>query len=411
MHPPNTQYLFNRGDLRSHLVAFKQQLVTEVDGLGEGYLLRANVSELCGYFRDKYSLEAPTLTDQEPEVIDRREIKLATTGYERIPFADDFGPHYPATEIVFSITFTGEPKLFECMPSSFGANPPHGEIRGQELLVSLVRLAESPEQLRAEFDRNLAIVRQYLGWLGAEVSSFNMDIANVARQKIEERRAKVLKDQDFVKSLGFPLRQRSDESASYAVPQVRRRIAPTLATTTNEGPAPEPALEIKDYDDILKTLHHMAIVMERSPSAFTGLNEEAIRWLFLIPLNGLYEGQATGETFNFSGKTDILIRINDKNIFVAECAIWRGPVYLSQKIDQLLGYATWRDSKLALLIFNKERQFTKMLARIGEVLKQHPDFKRELPRALETEFRCVLAHRDDPERELTLTVCAFEVPA
>jgi hypothetical protein len=39
----------------------------------------------------------------------------------------------------------------------------------------------------------------------------------------------------------------------------------------------------------------------------------------LVQLNGQYEGQATGETFNFQGKTDILIRVDGQNIFVAEC--------------------------------------------------------------------------------------------
>ena len=88
--------------------------------------------------------------------------------------------------------------------------------------------------------------------------------------------------------------------------------------------APEPSLEFAQYEDILETVQNMALVIERSPGAFQHLHEEELRWLFLVPLNGLYEGQATGETFNFDGKTDILIRVNGKNIFIAECAIWNG---------------------------------------------------------------------------------------
>jgi hypothetical protein len=31
-----------------------------------------------------------------------------------------------------------------------------------------------------------------------------------------------------------------------------------------------------------------------------------------------FKGQATGETFNFQGKTDILIRVEGKNVSIAE---------------------------------------------------------------------------------------------
>jgi hypothetical protein len=69
----------------------------------------------------------------------------------------------------------------------------------------------------------------------------------------------------------------------------------------------------------------MVHVMERSPSAFHHMDEEALRTHFLVQLNGHYEGQATGETFNYEGKTDILVRSGDRNIFIAECKFWGGP--------------------------------------------------------------------------------------
>jgi hypothetical protein len=65
-------------------------------------------------------------------------------------------------------------------------------------------------------------------------------------------------------------------------------------------------------------------------------------------LNGVFEGQATGETFNFQGKTDILIRAQGKNIFIAECKFWKGEKVFLETIDQLLSYLSWRDSKAAI---------------------------------------------------------------
>ena len=130
-----------------------------------------------------------------------------------------------------------------------------------------------------------------------------------------------------------------------------------------------------------------------------------------MQLNGQYEGQATGETFNFEGKTDILLRVEGKNIFIAECKFWDGPASLSDALNQLLGYATWRDTKVALLLFNRDRSLSTVLAGIPEAVHGHPNFKRPQAYQSETGFRFIFGQRDDLNRELVLTVLVFEVPA
>lgn len=155
----------------------------------------------------------------------------------------------------------------------------------------------------------------------------------------------------------------------------------------------------------------MVMVMERSPQAFKTMREEDLRQHFLVQLNGQYEGQATGETFNFNGKTDIIIRTNGKNIFIAECKFWNGPSGIGKAIDQLLRYASWRDTKTALLVFNREGAFSNVLKKLPEAVESHPNFKKTCQYSSETGFQYILGHRDDPNRELTLTVLAFEIPA
>jgi len=78
-----------------------------------------------------------------------------------------------------------------------------------------------------------------------------------------------------------------------------------------------------------------------------------LRDILLAHLNGHYQGDATGEAFRRSGKTDIRIEDGIRAAFVAECRVWNGQKELSQAIDQLLGYLTWRDCKAAIIIFNK----------------------------------------------------------
>ena len=68
-------------------------------------------------------------------------------------------------------------------------------------------------------------------------------------------------------------------------------------------------------------MQNMVPVMELSPHAFYNMGEEDLRSQFLVQLNGVFKGQASGETFNFQGKTDILIRVDGKNVFIAECTL------------------------------------------------------------------------------------------
>ena len=166
-----------------------------------------------------------------------------------------------------------------------------------------------------------------------------------------------------------------------------------------------------EYEHILSVVSNMVLVMERSPRAFQGMSEEDLRQHFLVQLNGHYEGQATGETFNFEGKTDILIRADGRNIFIAECKFWAGASTMSDALDQLLGYTSWRDTKTALLIFNRNRQMSTVLEKIPDVVRGHTNFKREVTYDSETGFRFILGHRDDLNREIILTVLAFDVPA
>jgi hypothetical protein len=140
------------------------------------------------------------------------------------------------------------------------------------------------------------------------------------------------------------------------------------------------------------------------------MEEEHLRDQFLVPLNAHYEGQATGETFNAQGKTDILVRSGDRNVFIAECKFWRGPAEFAKAIDQLLGYLTWRDTKTALLVFNRHKNFSAVLEKIPPTFREHSAFRREVQVRDESSFRFIAASPGDPNREVTVTVLAFDVP-
>jgi hypothetical protein len=149
--------------------------------------------------------------------------------------------------------------------------------------------------------------------------------------------------------------------------------------------------------------------MERSPGSFAALGEEDLRQHLLVPLNGHYPGQGTGETFNASGKTDILIRVEDKNIFIAECKIWGGQQQLTEAIDQLLRYLTWRDTKTSLIVFSRVKDFSGMLDTLWATVEGHPSKKRGPAIEGPTRRRYVFRHKSDEDREIIMTVLAFHI--
>ena len=403
--------LFAQHDLGAVLGNQEQKMLAEIDGIERNALLNTSVEDLCDQFEQKYRIEMIKLNESEVAVEQNEaQVDISQDPF-RLIFDRDKPFYIKGTGVTFYIPFEGEPELFKCQPSSYTLNPPRGAVVHSELVLHYTRTDHNAEAVKSEFTNELSRIKQYLESMADNVSQFNTSIRVKAKAHIESRRDKLLKDQGLVAALGFPLRRREAAPQTYVTPAVRRK--PPISKPQVGAPpfTPEPTLDMQEYEHILSVISNMVTVMERSPKAFSGMSEEDLRQHFLVQLNGHYEGQATGETFNFEGKTDILIRVEGKNIFVAECKFWRGPESLKKALDQLLGYATWRDTKSALLIFNREKQLSTVLAKIPEVVKVHPNYKRDLPFKSETGFRFVLHHRDDRNREIVLTILVFEVPA
>jgi hypothetical protein len=402
--------LFSDRRLDDMLRARAEKMLEAIDQIDADRLLNTSVDDWCDYFAQEYAVSAPRLGENEITT-GQTETDVDVSGDPFRDIRNRGKPFYmKGTAITFHVPFDGDGGLFRCRPSSFTTIVPTADITQNEVVLTYVRTDHDAEAVKLEFSRDLSEIRRYLEWIGKDVAQFNSTLRSAAKGRLEWRREKILKDRGMVANLGFPLRRRDDAPRTYSVPNVRRKIRAPQPRAGETPFVPEPALDMQEYEHILSVISNMVAVMERSPGAFRNMKEEDLRQHFLVQLNGQYEGQATGETFNFDGKTDILIRDKGKNIFVAECMFWDGPKSLSDKIDQLLGYACWRDTKTAIIVFNRRKDFSAVLTKIPQVIRGHPNFKRDVQFNSESGFRFVFHHKDDPQRELTLTVLAFEVP-
>jgi len=407
---PMDDLLFTKYEWFSVQENQKNQLKNEVASYDGNRLLNTSVDDLCDYFAEKYSIDVPVL-DTESIVADQREAKIDGSHDFRYGSRLDGKPNLAdGSTIEITIPFTGDSQAFTIRPTSFDFNPPRAYVGSDSLTLQFTGINQSSEQVKAKIDRAIGSLQKYLANLRMNAESLNSSLRGIANQAIESRRKKLLANQNLVVSLGFALKENPRSPQTYTAPNVRRKLAPTPPPASSAPYRPEPSLSDKDYEHILDVIQNMTNVMERSPAAFASMNEEALRMHFLVQLNGHYEGQATGETFNYEGKTDILIRQDGKNIFIGECKFWGGPKKLTEAIDQLLGYSSWRDTKVALLIFNRNKDLSKVLDSVQATVADHANCKRVVGAQSETSFRYVFSHRDDANREMILTVLVFDVP-
>jgi hypothetical protein len=128
-------------------------------------------------------------------------------------------------------------------------------------------------------------------------------------------------------------------------------------------------------------------------------------------LNTHYEGGATGETFNAAGKTDILIRVEDRTVFIGECKWWSGPATVREALDQLFSYTTWRDTKLALVFFVDRKHPMAVIAKAKEALESHPLFIESGDAGDKRELRCTMRWPSDQAITAQLHVFFVHLPS
>ncbi len=402
--------LFVTYDLGQSLQNSQQKMREEIETLDSNRLLNTPVTDLVTYFVEKHKIEPITLL-RENWYADTKEVRVDVR-YDPMRWIDDkSNPALVAGERTeVRIPFEGEADLFYSRSNTYNMNPPRAVIQGNELVLRYEMPSDAPRDVRPLVDQDLSAIEQHIGWQRPMIDAHNNALPGLAQQAIDNRRKRLLAQSQRAEALGIPVKRRAGAPQTYAIPTVRKKAAPSLPPATSAKFEPEPTWGMEQYEEALKIMQDMALVMERSPDAFKSMDEEALRQHFLVQLNGQFEGKATGETFNMSGKTDILLREGNRNVFIAECKFWKGPKAFGEAVDQLLGYTTWRDGKTAILVFNRGTDTSTVLSGIDATVKAHASFKRLVEWKHESGFRYVLRSKDDAIRELTLTVLVFQVP-
>lgn len=406
----NTTVLFNECTFDKLASGHLERMKKQMEDIDQDQLLGRSLDDWCDFFGREYHIDPISLNTDNIQV-DHNEADVDVRFDFQRDIEDKSKPFYiKGLEVCYFIPYIGDSNLFKITPSTRYYNLPKGLVKGDHVILKYAVVDHASDALQRQAQADIDNLKSYVTALSDDIERFNSQLRQKVHDFLNYRKEKLLKDKDLVESLGYPLKKRGGAPLTYPVPQARKHLRQPMPKAPQSPFAPEPTLTEDDYNEILQIIGNMALVLEQSPQVFKHMGEEFIRTLFIVHLNGLYQGSATAETFNFEGKTDILIREKGHNIFIAECKFWAGPKSLCDTIDQLLGYVTWRDTKTAIIIFNRNKDFSSVLAKIPEVVRSHPNCKREMRGKTESSFRYTMRHRDDENREFTLTILAFEVP-
>ncbi|MFF7603573.1 hypothetical protein [Streptomyces mirabilis] len=133
------------------------------------------------------------------------------------------------------------------------------------------------------------------------------------------------------------------------------------------------------YHEALRVLGHARNQIERLPGLTRGKHEEDIRDILLVALAGAFQGRASAESLNGNGKTDLLLRVDDRNILVAECKIWKGAAAFGDAVVQLTGYLTRYDCHAVMPLFIRAAHPDQIMATAAKTLADHPHCTHAAP--------------------------------
>lgn len=402
--------IFAESDLRNYLEQRRSSVIHSIESENDDYLLNVNESDYVNHKADE------ALVDPLDIHIDQI---YASSSEQMIPaeyFPSSFfvhsGKSYKKDVIKFHIPFSGNADLLRCVPSTRVFWAMDVEVSHNEFSFEIINFSDNAESITRDKDSNMRSIMQQLGNVSSEVEKYNSNVKKQIRQAFEARKQRILAKSNVLASLGVPIKKAGNVSPTFSVPtpQKRKKVTVARPVVAESGYKPEPSLDKTAYIDILKLIHDVGKEFERLPSLYAGKEEEHLRDHFLMMLEPNFEGSATGETFNKTGKTDILLRHEGNNVFLAECKFWRGKKNFLDTITQLLGYLTWRDSKAAVIMFVPNKDFTAALETAKQVINEHPNYIEYVDANDETWLNYLFHLNGDRNRQVSIAVMLYHTP-
>jgi hypothetical protein len=386
-------------------------LTLRIKGEDEQYLLNVNEDDYLDHLVSDFAVE-PLEADFAAAFATDEERLIPAEDCPPTTFVNK-GQRYLKRVFTFHVPFSGALGLLQAIPSSRLVWTQTVRVDRDKNLISFeaTQFSERIEPVNDVYDDFVKNMKAQLQNLRTDVDRFNTALKTRGKQIFDSRKTELKKAAEFRTALKVPIR-RSVAPATYSVPvKSPKRIVPRPVSSA-ESYKIDPTMDLVTYQEILQLIHDFGKQLERLPGTYENKNEETLRDHFLLMLQPHFgvDGSATGETFNASGKTDILVRYQNQNIFVAEFKFWKGAKQHQETIDQLLSYLTWRDSKTAIVYFIDGKEISVPLLAIQERTPEHPCYVALTERKEDSWFSYEFHMVGDVNKKVKVAILCFHLP-
>ncbi|MEJ8820266.1 hypothetical protein [Lacibacter sp. H407] len=398
--------LFNQQSAASTFDLYLREMVTEINSKGNDYILNVDVEQWRQYFIDKYDFIPLTVYPEKAT------FRFIGKGKARI---EKYGREYETETYRFEVIvpFTGWSFLFLLSPSTRTINHPRVNTpsgNNGDITASFTLYEQNDRQFEHEKQRLINAISVNVPNINKDLAAFKANVINTFNSTYAEKKEKVLAENSFFEKLNLKVETSTDRIFKVSVVEKKKVPEPIVDKKTERKYTDSPTLPDEFYNDVLDVINTFFKSVEKKPSTYEIKDEEGLRDYVLPTLETRYNNlTVTGETFNKGGKTDILLKYKDgTNLFVAECKYWKGEAVFHETINQLFDrYLTWRDSKVAIIFFVTNKEFSKVLSTIQESVKKHPYFFRENEVRGESSFSYLFHFPTDKGKYVFTEIMAF----
>lgn len=393
---------FNEISILEFPTEYYKKIQNEIDSQGKDFILNIDEEEYIQYLVNKYELEPLNIIHDSEHIGEPKKTKVRRRNM--------WSEEYMADAYTFRVTynFTGTSELFKVAPNPHQMISYDISVSGSTVSFSFTIYNQDANEFnKTKADAYHAAFVNLPG-LNSNVAGIISSFESIVRSKFQTTKNSYLKENEFFAAVN--IKKNPGTASVFTTPTIKKKVVVQPRVTEKKEFASEPTMAQEMYDEILKAIYDFGKNMEKKPSLYQGKGEEGLRDQFVLVMETKYEGTtATGETFNRSGKTDIILKYakDGSNLFVAECKLWHGASEMLKAVTQLLSYLTWRDSKVALMLFVQQQSFSDVLTKISTEVSKHPNYKKAVGTRGESSFSYIFNLPQDTNKEVQLEIMAF----
>lgn len=249
-------YPFRDGDTFGTFRNIIEKAVKEIKSLENEYVLKVSKTELENYYIEQVLINSLILHADQYYIENQKGTEMDVShDFRRAVFPGEKAI-VKGTQLNIAIPYEGDPDLWRIRASRYSLSGyPEIVVRDHEIVFNVSFPDDSVDsvKLKSEIDSHVRSLADAVQNLYIDVENHNKSAPGSVKSAIQQKRQLAESTLGVVSALGIPIKRRN-EPLTFTIP-TKRRVLPTSRPAVSTEPyKPEPVLEEKEYQHILKVM-------------------------------------------------------------------------------------------------------------------------------------------------------------